>query len=185
MKLLNQKLEIREMQAREAPLIVNYFHSSPPEYLLGMGADPAKLPEAEEWIRTIQWQCNTPFSRKDRYYLLWLLNSEPIGHCNINQIDFGNEAHMHLHVWNSSNRQRGLGLKFLRKAIPVYFEKFELKKLYCEPYALNPGPNKTLLRLGFQLVKKYRTTPGSINFEQEVNQYLLLRNEIYRWNQDR
>ena len=40
-------------------------------------------------------------------------------------------------------------------------------------YAENPGPNRTLAKLGFRLIKRYRTVPGIINFEQEVNRYVM------------
>jgi hypothetical protein len=33
-----------------------------------------------------------------------------------------------------------------------------------------PGPNRVLAKVGFLLVKRYRTTPRLIDFEQEVNQ---------------
>jgi RimJ/RimL family protein N-acetyltransferase len=57
--------------------------------------------------------------------------------------------------------------------LPYFFQNFELKNLYCEPYALNPAPNKTLKKIGFQFVKQYVTIPGSLNFEQEVNRWEL------------
>jgi len=41
----------------------------------------------------------------------------------------------------------------------------------CEPYALNPAPNKILKKVGFTFIKIYETTPGWINFKQKVNQY--------------
>ena len=52
-----------------------------------------------------------------------------------------------------------------------YFD-FALRRLYCEPYADNPGPNRVLRRSDFRLVKRYRTVPGPLNFEQDVNQYV-------------
>ncbi|MFY9738664.1 MAG: hypothetical protein WAK11_06355, partial [Candidatus Cybelea sp.] len=45
--------------------------------------------------------------------------------------------------------------------------------LYCEPYVENPAPNRALLKLGFRFIKRYRTVPGLINFDQEVNQYVI------------
>ena len=57
--------------------------------------------------------------------------------------------------------------------IPCYFKNLQLKKLICEPYALNPAPHKTLEKLGFQFEKEYVTVPGSINFEQPVKRWVL------------
>ncbi|MUV02499.1 hypothetical protein GN157_02150 [Flavobacterium rakeshii] len=50
----------------------------------------------------------------------------------------------------------------------AYFNNLKLKKLYCQPNAFNPSPNKTLEKAGFRFVKEYITTPGSITFEQAV-----------------
>ena len=46
------------------------------------------------------------------------------------------------------------------------FDNLLLKKLYCEPYALNPAPNKTVEKIGFTFIKEHISVPGSLNFEQ-------------------
>jgi RimJ/RimL family protein N-acetyltransferase len=48
----------------------------------------------------------------------------------------------------------------VKKSVPYFFEKLKLKVLYCEPYANNPAPNKTLFKIGSNFEKKYRTIPG-------------------------
>jgi len=89
---------------------------------------------------------------------------------------------MHLHLWHSTQRQKGLGAELVKLTLPYYFNKLKLKKLYSEPYALNPAPNKTFEKLGFELMKEYITIPGYLNFQQPVKQWLLTRerfNELY------
>jgi RimJ/RimL family protein N-acetyltransferase len=85
---------------------------------------------------------------------------------------------MHLHLWKSKNRKKGIGTELVRKSIPFYFENFKIEKLICEPYALNPAPNKTLEKIGFEFIKKYRTIPGSLNFEQDVNRWELTKEKF-------
>lgn len=172
------QMSIREMQLEDAKLVVDYFHTADEHFLLGMGADPSKLPNRDEWINTIQSQVRLPYSQKDRYYIIWLWNDEPIGHSNVNHIHYGNSAKMHLHMWKKGNRQRGLGEAYLKLAIPKYFEHLKLRELWCEPYAHNPSPNKTLKKLGFQFVECVHTVPGSINLEQDVNRYRLRKEEL-------
>ena len=75
---------------------------------------------------------------------------------------------MHLHMWNSGLRKKGHGTTFIKMTLPWYFEKYHLQSLYCEPYALNPAPNKTMEKAGFEFVKEYVTIPGRFNFEQPV-----------------
>jgi len=103
------------------------------------------------------------------------MDGVPIGHSNVNDVIYGQQATMHLHIWQSANRQKGIGSTLISKSLPFYFEQLQLKKLFCEPYALNPAPNKTLKKIGFELLKNYRTTPGGINFEQEVNRWVLTK----------
>ena len=71
---------------------------------------------------------------------------------------------MHLHMWHPHNRQKGDGTYFIRQSLFYYFQKFKLKKLYCQPYALNPAPNQTLANAGFEFIKKYETIPGLVKF---------------------
>lgn len=76
---------------------------------------------------------------------------------------------MHLHLWKNDLRKTGLGTELVKMTLFYFFEKLNLKILYCEPSALNPAPNKTLKKTGFEFVKEYITTPGFLNFEQKVN----------------
>jgi RimJ/RimL family protein N-acetyltransferase len=62
--------------------------------------------------------------------------------------------------------------------LPYFFENYSLEELYCEPYALNPAPNRTLAKVGFKLVRQEVTTPGILNFEQEVNLWKITKKEI-------
>ena len=91
----------------------------------------------------------------------------------MNQIEYGKQAFMHLHLWNPELRTKGNGRQLLKKSIRLFFDKLKLDKLYCESYAFNLAPNRILPKVGFTFVKKYRCTPGSINFEQEVNRWVM------------
>jgi len=117
----------------------------------------------------LQEQIGQPYEKKGSYCMIWLLDDKPVGHSNINKIIFGEEAYMHLHIWDSSSRQKGMGSSLILLTLPWFFNNYALKKLLCEPYALNPAPNKALEKAGFSFVRKYTTTPGWLNFEQEVN----------------
>ncbi|HSP40486.1 MAG TPA: GNAT family protein, partial [Gillisia sp.] len=116
-------------------------------------------------------QIKTPVEKKVAYALIWEVDNIPVGHSNINRIIYGTEAYMHLHLWKSDWRKKGLGTQLVIKSLPFYFKMFKLKNLICEPRAINPGPNKTLEKVGFELERTYVTIPGSINFEQEVNSW--------------
>src|SRR5439155_20056254 len=96
---------------------------------------------------------------------------------SINKIVPGTEAFIHLHLWNPQLRRGGLGTEFVRKSATFYFERFDLKKIVCEPSAANPSPNRVLEKLGFEFVRRYKTIPTEIAYEQEVNRYEVKRPE--------
>jgi|SaaInl59LU_5_DNA_1037362.scaffolds.fasta_scaffold09239_3 RimJ/RimL family protein N-acetyltransferase len=172
------KLSVREIKANDIEKIVDYFVLADSEFLIGMGADKSKLPQREEWIKKLESEYGKPYKTKEFYYIIWLLDNKEIGHSNINHIDFGKSATMHLHLWNNDKRKSGLGLDFLRLTISYYFRNFGLEKLICEPYSKNIAPNRVLRKLGFEFVRTYDTKPGWINFYQTVNRYELKKEQL-------
>jgi len=169
------KLTVRESQLSDIENIVDYFLDSESAFLKGMGADKSKLPERRDWIDKLKLEFNKPYSKKEFYYVIWLLDDIPVGHSNADKIKFKESAKMHLHLWKTDKRKKGLGLEFLKLSVPYFFEKLEIEKLICEPYSENVAPNKTLIKYGFEFIRAYETTPGWINFKQVVNRYELTR----------
>lgn len=159
-------LSTRELLPGDVQLIVNYWQTAEPAFLLGMGVDLKKMPPPEQLKEMIADQLNHPYENKKAYAIIWLVNGGPVGHCNVNKIIFGEEAYMHLHLWNNDTRQKGIGASLVKMTLPWFFKNLQLKNLYCEPYALNPAPNRTLEKVGFELVKEHVTIPGYLNFEQ-------------------
>ena len=172
--------EVREMQLEDALLLIRYFLDSDESFLRGMGIEPSKLPKEEDWLKILKEDFQRPLDERHFHYLLWEIDGVPSGHCNVNCIEFGESAIMHLHVWNPSLRNSGYGTKLLKSSIQKFFEKFQLQELFCQPHVDNPAPNKTLPKVGFQFVKTYEPTPGWINYPQQVNLYSLTREDVLR-----
>ena len=171
----NKLLSVRELQFQDIDALLNYWYNADPVFLTGMGVNLKKVPDKEDFRSMLSKQLEQSYLEKTSYCLIWLLDGIPVGHSNISKIIFSEEAFMHLHLWEGPSRKKGSGVQFVRLSIPFFFNKYQLKKLYCEPYALNPAPNKTLPKAGFCFVKKYLTTPGWLNFEQEVNLWEMSR----------
>jgi RimJ/RimL family protein N-acetyltransferase len=170
-------LLVREITSCDIPRITAYWLNASAEFLLGMGVDSSKIPGAEAWETMLSGQISQPYLHKKAYCLIWELNGIAIGHTNLNPVEYGQEAYMHLHLWNTNHRKAGLGLQFILKSLPFYFEHMQIQQLYCQPYAPNEAPNKTLARAGFNFVKKYSCSPGWLNFEQEVNLWQMTKAE--------
>jgi ribosomal-protein-alanine N-acetyltransferase len=166
-------LSVREMQPADIDAIVHYWLGSDPSFLISMGVDLNKLPSGAQLTQMLSGQLRTPIEQRRSYCIIWEIDGRPAGHCNTNPTVFGYEAYMHLHLWKAVSRKKGLGTALVKMTLPFFFENLKLRKLYCEPYALNPAPNKTLEKAGFDFVKEYVTIPGSLNFEQPVKRWEL------------
>ena len=180
-----KSISVREIEFKDIELIADYWLMSDPDFLINMGVDLKKLPARNDIKQMLSQQINCELSQKRSYALIWENNHTQIGHSNVNNIEFGSVATMHLHLWQKTNRLKGMGTEFIKKSLPFYFDKLKLTKLICEPYALNPAPNKTLEKVGFKFIKKHTTIPGSLNFEQEVNRWELTKEDfektLQRW----
>lgn len=161
-------LSVRELQEKDITPLSDYWFSAEPGFLEGIGVDLAKMPARDEWQEMLATQMRQGYEEKQSYCVIWQADGQAVGHSNVNKIVFGQEAFMHLHLWKPDFRQKGMGTDLVKLSLPYFFKNLQLKTLYCEPYALNPAPNKTLEKVGFDFLKEYITTPGWINFEQPV-----------------
>jgi RimJ/RimL family protein N-acetyltransferase len=168
-----EKVGVRPAIRPDFEQITDYFLNASPSFLKGMGVDPSKLPPREKWIDGFLADSEKPDAEKDRIYLIWTFEGRAVGHASVNKISFGKEAFIHLHLWKPELRKAGLGTEFFRRSVEYFSERLDLERMFCEPFAENPAPNKVLPKIGFRFVKKYETIPGQINFKQEVNQYEL------------
>ena len=82
------KLSVREMKSVDIALIIDYFVNADAAYLNGMGADKDKLPSKTVWTDRLKLELEKPVLDKEYYYLIWQLDDQPIGHSNINNINF-------------------------------------------------------------------------------------------------
>ena len=176
-----RRIEVKALNNKYIDNIIDYFVNSDQAFLQSMGIDYSKIPKPEIWKKRLESELIKSNKEKQFYYLVWFLNDKAIGHSNINNIKFGNNAFMHLHIWNKENRQLGKGELLVKESIKTFFNEFNLQELFCQPKSTNRAPNRILEKLGFELIKKYKTIPGEINFEQDVNLYRVTKIEADKW----
>lgn len=162
-------IALRPALTEDFEIIAQYWTQLSKEECLSMGVDDKLIPCTEDFLKRLNIQNQLPLTEKKAYALVIEMDGTPIGHTNVNPVKYGDNAFMHLHIWDPQNRSKGYGAKMLELAIPEFLQTFELKSLYCSPMADNPAPNKSLKKAGFKFIRKERKIPGNINFMQEVN----------------
>lgn len=169
-------LEVRPFSSvSDYEAMIDYFLGADHASLERMGVARDLLPSRDVWLRAALADHQLPDPKKDRLYLGWFYQDRQIGHSSVNKIRFRDDAFFHLHMWRPDLRKSGFGLDLCKQSITIYFDRLQLKTLWCEPYAENPAPNRILVKLGFEFIKRYRTVPGPISFEQDVNLYRKVR----------
>lgn len=169
------KLQVREMDSGEACLVIDYFLTADKEHLNRLGVAFNKLPTREKWNEILLEDFERPLEKRKFFYVIWELEGIATGHSHIGDIVYGKEAYMHLHLWKPEQRKSGNGTWLVRESIRMYFEKFSLERLFCQPNALNAAPNKILQKIGFEFLETLETTPSWINYYQPINKWVLTR----------
>lgn len=168
-------LSVREMAESEVDLIIDYFHGATADHLELIGVDPRRLPRREAWRAYYALVFQQPLQQRETLLLTWLVDDRPVGFSSADKITFGDHAHMHLHVTAQGDRRRGIGVEAARRSVDLYFEQLRLKRLFCEPYAFNAAPNRTLRSAGFRYLTTRVTVPGPLNFRQPVARWVITR----------
>jgi RimJ/RimL family protein N-acetyltransferase len=172
-------ISVRPLEEQDIQSIIDYFLNADEHFLHGMGVDPQKLPERENWVNIFKQELLKPLSAKKHYYIIWLENNKAVGHSSLTSIVYKKEAYMHLHIWDASLRKQGLGTNFIRLSLKHYFDDLQFSQLYCEPYALNAAPHRVLEKVGFDFIHEYVTTPGWVCFEQPVKKWFLTAEKFH------
>lgn len=119
---MNFEIELRDMIESDTEFIADYWLNSDPDFLVSMGVDIDMLPPRDGLVNMLKGQVNTPDKDKDSLAQILIIDGKPCGHCNVNEIEFGVSAKMHLHIWNEENRKSGVGTEMVNKSIPVFLK---------------------------------------------------------------
>lgn len=163
------------MRLDEVGVRIDYFHKASDEHLARLGVDRALLPARSAWHEFYEADYLRSLPERLNYSLVWERDGEIVGFSSTDNIIFGVEAFMHLHILDGRNHRRGMGTQFVQKSAEHYFGVLQLQRLYCQPNAYNVAPNRTLQRAGFRYECTIYTTPSPINFPQPVTRWSLHR----------
>lgn len=167
-------LAVREMLLSEVGIRIAYFHDASDEYLRALGVDRARLLSPAAWRAFYEADYARPLQERENYSLVWLLDGQIVGFSSADQITFGEQAFMHLHILQASRRRSGLGTQFVKLSAAHYFRALQLQRLYCQPNALNTAPNRTLQDAGFRYVfTRDGMAPSAMNFPQLITRWVL------------
>ena len=164
------------MRPAEAGLVVRYFHDASDADLARMGViERARLPPPDAWHRKLEAAIAAPPKDATSFYSAWLVGGTPVGYAAVKDIQFGEHASIHLHMWSAAHRGQGHGATLFCVSTLDAYDRFRLRSLVCEPGAANPMPNRMLAKVGFPLVRTYVGASSELSQVTTLNRYDIRR----------
>lgn len=108
-------LSVKEIEGKDIEPLLDYWFTASDEFLLGMGVDLTKMPTRGEFKKMLMQQLEQDYPEKQSYCIIWQANGKSIGHSNVGKITYGEEAYMHLHLWKTDVRKKGVGTELVKK----------------------------------------------------------------------
>lgn len=172
------KFNVREISVNDTERLADYWSNLTNEEAFRIGIDTDEIPNKSTIIEMLNHQIAVPNSDKNTFILIWELDGVPIGHSNITPIVTNDFANIHFHIWDRNNWKSGLGEKYIRLSIPIFFEQYSLNRIYGVFHTNNIAAEKLFQKLGFTLADEYETRPGDWSLYQSVKKYVLNKEDF-------
>lgn len=149
-------LHIRPIRSEDAASLNRYWESNTADDLERMGE--LNRPDLKMTQAFIEAFCASPLDPRttEEDIRIWCVDESPIGYSTLKSIRFGDEAQIHLHVWDKTQRRKGFSSFLFCQTALAFIEAFELKRLYCQPHVGNPMPHGMLRKIGFPELPRVR-----------------------------
>jgi RimJ/RimL family protein N-acetyltransferase len=177
----NARLTVRPLASEDFDGYIAYFTRPSKDDAARMGLAIDRVPSAARLRSGLEEMIATPVDRLRSFVLAWCLDGETIGHSSLKDIVPGDFGSMHLHMWRADRRGKGYGPRLFCLSALDFYERFNLRRIICEPKADNPMANRMLKRIGFPLVLTHNAASSELSVVCELNRYEILRDVAERY----
>ena len=177
----NARLTVRPLAREDFDGFIAYFTrvSNADAERMGLAID--RVPSPAQLRSDLEAMIATPVDRLRSFVLAWCVDGETVGHSSLKDIVPGEIGSMHLHMWRADLRGKGYGPRLFCLSALDFYERFNLKRIICEPKADNPMANRMLKKIGFPLVLTHVARSSELSVLCELNRYEILRNIAERY----
>src|SRR5262245_29350181 len=175
------QLTVRPIAREDFDGYITYFTRPSQADAERMGLAVDRVPSAAQLRSDLEAMIATRADRLRSFVLAWRVDGKTIGHSSLKDIVPGESGSMHLHMWRSDLRGKGYGPRLFCLSALDFYERFNLKRIICEPKADNPMANRMLKKLGFPLVLTHVARSSELSVLCELNRYEILRDVSERY----
>ena len=175
------RLTVRPLGREDLDGFITYFTRVSQADAERMGLAIDKVPSPTQLRSDLEAMIATPLDRLRSFVLAWCLDGKTIGHSSLKDIVQGEFGSIHLHMWRADLRGRGYGPRLFCLSALDFYERFNLKRIICEPKADNPMANRLLQRIGFPLILTHVAAGSELAFVCALNRYEIVRDIAERY----
>jgi len=175
------RLTVRPLAREDFDGFIAYFTRASKADAERMGLAIEKVPSPTQLRSDLEAMIATPVDRLRSFVLAWCLDGKTIGHSSLKDIELGDVGSIHLHMWRADLRGKGYGPRLFCLSALDFYERFNLKRIICEPKADNPMANRMLQKLGFPLILTHVAAGSELSVVCELNRYEILRDVAERY----
>src|SRR5436190_549928 len=177
----NARLTVRPLAIDDLDGIVAYFTKLSQADANRMGLELKRVPSAIQLRSDLNKMIAAPPDRPSSFVLAWCVDGETIGHSSIKDIVPGDVGSIHLHMWRTDLRGKGYGARLFCLSALDSYDRFNLKRIICEPKADNPMANRMLKKVGFPLILTHIAASSELSVVCELNRYAIVRDVAKRY----
>jgi len=175
------QLTVRPLAREDFDGFIAYFTRVSKADAERMGLAIDRVPSPTQLRSDLEAMIDTSVDRLRSFVLAWCLAGKTIGHSSLKDIVPRECGSMHLHMWRADLRGRGYGPRLFCLSALDFYERFNLKRIICEPKADNPMANRLLQKLGFPLILTHVAAGSELSVVCELNRYDILRDVAERY----
>jgi len=175
------QLTVRPLAREDFDGFIAYFTRVSKADAERMGLAIDRVPSPTQLRSDLEAMIDTSVDRLRSFVLAWCLDGKTIGHSSLKDIVPRECGSMHLHMWRADLRGRGYGPRLFCLSALDFYERFNLKRIICEPKADNPMANRLLQKLGFPLILTHVAAGSELSVVCELNRYDILRDVAERY----
>ena len=177
----NVRLTVRPLATEDLDGYIAYFTLPSKADAERMGLAIDRVPSPTGLRAEVEAMMAAPLDRLSSFVLAWCVDGKTVGHSSLKDIvpcDFGS---IHLHMWRADLRGKGYGPRLFCLSALDFYERFNLKRIICEPKADNPMANRMLKKIGFPLVLTHVAASSELSVVCQLNRYEILRDVAERY----
>ncbi|MEO0336450.1 MAG: GNAT family protein [Pseudomonadota bacterium] len=171
---------VRDLDFSDIPFVLDYWYESDPNFLTGMGVDLTKLGGKEEFHASLSKRIESSQSlpEPNMSALMICEDERPVGFHTISPLTVGESGVFHAHVFDSSMRGRGIGLRSYPLACQVFMNRFSLEKILFKTPLQNKAAIRVKEKLGLKSVGEELVSFGIYRDGVKTKVYELNREQV-------